>query len=115
MFASVIKDYLYLLSLVTTLERVQVGDGEYLTSTTEKMESIIDERQIREDQISHAPGNPLTITEGDDWFVLLDVIPRGTPYVQPGIAKISLYGFKMAFPYLVLCPFKNCFSLYQLS
>lgn len=93
MFASVLKDCLYLLSsLVTTLERVQVDEGEYLTS---KSEITAAEEKTES----------LTITERDDLFVLLDVTPRGTPYVPPGIAKIPLYCFKNSF-------FVSCIFLY---
>lgn len=104
-----LKDSLYLLSsLVKSLEHYQVDEGEYLTSKTaiiaaeEKMESIRGERQIREDDVSHRPWIPpaQTTLERDDWFVLLDVIPKGTPYVVPGIAKI-----------LLCCFLKNCFFI----
>lgn len=102
MFAPVLKDSLYLLSsLVTTLERIQVDEGEYLTSkikiaaAEEKMQSIVDERQIKELEVSRAPeiAPAQTITESDDWFVFLDVVPKETPYVPRGIAKTPLYRF----------------------
>ncbi|XP_035528044.1 uncharacterized protein LOC118335725 [Morone saxatilis] len=78
---------------VTTVERAQVDGGEYFSSTTEittveeKTEIIVEERQTREEEVWHIPEipPPQTITErDDDWFVLLDVIPRETPYVPPG-------------------------------
>ncbi|XP_026226577.1 uncharacterized protein LOC113169408 isoform X3 [Anabas testudineus] len=80
---------------VKSLEHYQVDEGEYLTSKTaiiaaeEKMESIRGERQIREDDVSHRLWIPpaQTTLERDDWFVLLDVIPKGTPYVAPVTLK----------------------------
>ncbi|XP_071325089.1 uncharacterized protein [Trachinotus anak] len=77
---------------VTTVEQAQVDEGEYVISKTEittveeKMEFIVGERKIREEESWHAPEipPPPTITyRDDDWFVLLDVIPRKTTYVPP--------------------------------
>jgi len=77
-----------------------VDEGEYVISKTEittveeKMEFIVGERKIREEESWHAPEipPPPTITyRDDDWFVLLDVIPRKTTYVPPGTAKIPLH------------------------
>ncbi|XP_070821751.1 uncharacterized protein [Chaetodon trifascialis] len=74
---------------VTAVERAQVDEGEYFTSTTEseeKTEMIVEERKVREEEVWSVPEipTPQTLTErDDDWFVLLDVIPRETPYVPP--------------------------------
>ncbi|XP_022617645.1 uncharacterized protein LOC111234028 isoform X1 [Seriola dumerili] len=81
---------------VTTVEHAQVDKGEYVISKTEittveeKTEIIVEERKIREEEAWHAPEIPpqQTITErDDDWFVLLDVVPRETSYVPPVILK----------------------------
>ncbi|XP_032374153.1 uncharacterized protein LOC116690995 isoform X6 [Etheostoma spectabile] len=77
---------------VTTVERAQVGEGEYFTSETEittveeKTQIIVEARQTREEEICCVPEipPPQTITERDDhWFVLLDAVPRETSYVSP--------------------------------
>ncbi|XP_051813077.1 uncharacterized protein LOC110969054 isoform X3 [Acanthochromis polyacanthus] len=82
--------------VVPTVQRAQVDEGEYFTSETEiktleaKTEIIIEEKQIREEEVSRVPEiqQPQSITERvDDWFVLLDVIPRETPYVPPVASK----------------------------
>ncbi|XP_045901683.1 uncharacterized protein LOC123968783 isoform X4 [Micropterus dolomieu] len=82
---------------VTTVERAQVDEGEYFTSTNEittveeKTEIIVEEGEIREEEAWRVPDIPppsQTITDkADDWFVLLDVIPRQTPYVPPVTLK----------------------------
>ncbi|XP_044063520.1 uncharacterized protein LOC122881404 isoform X14 [Siniperca chuatsi] len=81
---------------VTTVERAQVDEGLYFTSTTEittveeKTEIIVEDRKIREEEVWRVPEipPPQTITErDDDWFVLLDVIPREMPYVPPVTLK----------------------------
>lgn len=88
-------------SLVTAVERpvAQVDDVDYSTAKTEistveeKTEIIVEERKIREAEVLSMPEVPpqQTITErDDDWFVLLDVIPRETSYVPPGTAKIPV-------------------------
>ncbi|XP_034466738.1 uncharacterized protein LOC117776691 isoform X5 [Hippoglossus hippoglossus] len=77
---------------VVAVEHALVEKGEYfiskpeITAVEEKTEIIIEERVIREEQAWSAPEipTPQTITDReDDWFVLLDVIPRETPYVPP--------------------------------
>lgn len=84
-------------SLVSTVERAQVDEGEYFTSTTEfatveeKTEIIVEERKLREEEVCRTPEipPPQTITEReDDWLVLLDVVPRESSYVPPGTANI---------------------------
>ncbi|XP_031154802.2 uncharacterized protein LOC116049367 isoform X6 [Sander lucioperca] len=81
---------------VTTVERTQVDEGEYFTSQTEittveeKTEIIVEARQTREEEIWRIPEipPPQTITErDDDWFVLLDAVPRETSYVPPVTLK----------------------------
>ncbi|KAG8010144.1 Protein 4.1 [Nibea albiflora] len=81
---------------VTTVERAQVDEDEYFASTAEvaaveeKTEIIVEEREITEEEVWRAPDVPpaQTVTErDDDWFVLLDVIPRGTAYVPPVALK----------------------------
>ncbi|XP_026148920.1 uncharacterized protein LOC113122119 isoform X2 [Mastacembelus armatus] len=80
---------------VTTVERTQAGEGEYfiseaeMTTVEEKRENIAEERQIREEKISRAPELlAQTLREkDDDWFLVLDGVPRETPYVPPVIFK----------------------------
>ncbi|XP_069393069.1 uncharacterized protein [Paralichthys olivaceus] len=81
---------------VVAVEHAQVEKGEYfiskpeITAVEEKTEIKIEERIIREEQGWSAPEipPPQTITDReDDWFVLLDVIPREIPYVPPVIIK----------------------------
>ncbi|XP_027142935.1 titin isoform X9 [Larimichthys crocea] len=75
---------------VTIVERAQVDEDKYFTSTTEittveeKTEIIVKERKIIEEEVWRVPDIPpaQTVTDrDDDWFVLLDVIPRDTAYV----------------------------------
>ncbi|XP_068425786.1 uncharacterized protein [Clinocottus analis] len=81
---------------VTTVERAQLDEGESFTSQTEsstiveKTEIVVEERTMREEEVWHIPAipPPQTIMErDDDWFVLLDVVPRETPYVSPVTLK----------------------------
>ncbi|XP_070690933.1 uncharacterized protein [Pempheris klunzingeri] len=81
---------------VTPVERAQVDEGGYATSKTEittveeKTEIIVEERKIREEEVWSLPEipPPQTTTErGDDWYLLLDVIPRETSYVPPVTLK----------------------------
>ncbi|KAE8288677.1 Protein 4.1 [Larimichthys crocea] len=53
-------------------------------------EVVAEERKIKEEAPRRVPDIPAaeTVTErDDDWFVLLDVIPRETPYVPPVTLK----------------------------
>lgn len=100
MFAPTFKESVSLLSsVVTTVERAQVDEGEYFTSTTgieEKTEIIAEERTVRKEEVWRVPEipTPQTVTEReDDWFVLLDVTPRETPYVPPGTARTPCAAF----------------------
>ncbi|XP_062254580.1 uncharacterized protein LOC133964485 isoform X4 [Platichthys flesus] len=77
---------------VVAVEHALVEKGECFiskpetTAVLEKTEIIIEDRIIREEQAWSAPEipPPQTITDReDDWFVLLEVIPRETPYVPP--------------------------------
>ncbi|XP_027142928.1 uncharacterized protein LOC104925498 isoform X2 [Larimichthys crocea] len=81
---------------VTIVERAQVDEDKYFTSTTEittveeKTEIIVKERKIIEEEVWRVPDIPpaQTVTDrDDDWFVLLDVIPRDTAYVPSVILK----------------------------
>ncbi|KAK2844434.1 hypothetical protein Q5P01_011093 [Channa striata] len=79
-------------SPVTTLENVQVDEGVYLTSKTGI--GVVEERQMREEEVRHAPVIPSAQAYSDryeDWYVLLDVIPRETPYVTPVILKEQVH------------------------
>lgn len=59
-------------------------EEKYLTLSTEfrfgeeKTEMILEEKLRK-------PKDDEAQSEKDDWFVLLDVSPRQTPYVPPGI------------------------------
>lgn len=88
-----------------------MDEGEYFTSktefrTVEEKTETIEERKIREEEVwrtPEIPPPPQTITDrDDDWLVLLDVIPRETPYVPPGIAEIPCAALKNKFGSLVL-------------
>ncbi|XP_054478342.1 LOW QUALITY PROTEIN: uncharacterized protein LOC129110178 [Anoplopoma fimbria] len=76
---------------VTTLERAQVDESEYLISKTEvttfeeKTEIVVEETTMREEvwRIPEIPPPQTIMERDDDWFVLLDVVPRETPYVPP--------------------------------
>ncbi|XP_034731209.1 uncharacterized protein LOC117946871 isoform X15 [Etheostoma cragini] len=81
---------------VTTVERAQVGEGEHFTSETEittveeKTQIIVEAGQKREEEVCFVPEipPPQTLTErDDDWFVLLDAVPRETSYVPPVTLK----------------------------
>lgn len=111
MLAPTFKDSVSLLSLVTTVERAQVDEGEYFTSKTEittveeETEIIVEERKIREEEVWRIPEipPPQTITERRD------VIPRETPYVPPGIAKIPCAAFQNNFGSPVLYFMLACY------
>lgn len=113
MFALKLKDSVSSLSsLVTTVERTQVDEGEYFSSTSEittiedKTETIVEKRKTKEEQVWSLPEIPLpqTIIEREDnWFELLDVIPKETPYVPPGAVKIPCAAFQNNFSSLMLC------------
>lgn len=53
-------------------------------------EAVAEERKIIEVAPERPQEIPLQSAAGreDDWFVLLDVVPRETSYVPPGIATI---------------------------
>ncbi|CAJ1061675.1 titin-like [Xyrichtys novacula] len=95
---------------VVTVERAQVDEGEYVTTVTEittlkvtteistleveselktlekETEITVEEKREKEEEVWLAPAIPSqkTIRErDDDWFVLLDIIPRETLYVPP--------------------------------
>ncbi|KAM9309485.1 uncharacterized protein KZ484_025542 isoform 9-T11 [Pholidichthys leucotaenia] len=77
---------------VTPLDLAQVEEGEYFISgaeivTREESEIKIVEKRIREAGIPEAETEPGRLPVGtervDDWFVLLDVLPRETSYVPP--------------------------------
>ncbi|XP_036930180.1 titin-like isoform X4 [Acanthopagrus latus] len=81
---------------VTTVETAQVIEGEYFTSTTEittadeETEVIVEERKITEEEVWRIPEIPppeAATERDDDWFVLLDVVSRETPYVPPVTLK----------------------------
>ncbi|TNN78450.1 Protein 4.1 [Liparis tanakae] len=75
-----------------SVERARLDEGEYFTSQTEispfeeKTEIVVEEKTMRGEEVWLLPEIPptQTIMDGDDdWFVLLDVVPRETPYVPP--------------------------------
>ncbi|KAG7242152.1 hypothetical protein INR49_024198, partial [Caranx melampygus] len=77
---------------VTTVEYAQVDKGEDFTVKTEieKTEIIIEQSEIKEEDTWRAPEipPPQVITEiDDDWFVLLDGVPREISYVPPVALK----------------------------
>ena len=108
MFAPMFKRLSLFSSLVVAVEHALVEKGEYfiskpeITAVEEKTDIIIEERIIREEQAWSAPEvlTPQTITDReDDWFVVLDGIPRETLYVPPGTPEIPLTTHAMS----VLC------------
>ncbi|KAM7420588.1 hypothetical protein PAMA_015018 [Pampus argenteus] len=79
---------------VTSGGRVQLDEGEYFASKTEittvveKRGVIVEERRLGDEEIRYITEipPPRTITSpsrDDDWFVLLDSVPRETSYVPP--------------------------------
>nr|XP_020492998.1 uncharacterized protein LOC109986625 isoform X7 [Labrus bergylta] len=85
---------------VVTVERAQVDEGEYFTSNSEsttfeeKIEITALEKKtklfVEEEEVwraSEIPPQQTAIERDDDWFILLDVIPRQTPYVPPVSSK----------------------------
>ncbi|KAM4601150.1 uncharacterized protein ACJ7VT_020965 isoform 2-T2 [Polymixia lowei] len=77
---------------VITVERYQVDAGERFTSTLEitkieeRREVTVEDRKIREEEAKRVPETPPLLVfweRDDDWFVLLDVVPREAPYVPP--------------------------------
>lgn len=58
------------------------------TATQEDIEEVVSEEKMMMDA---EPRRPLALRQpvldrDDDWFVLLDAVPRETPYVPPGTA-----------------------------
>lgn len=87
-------------SLVSAVEGAQVDEDSYLISAPEmtiiekKTEIKVEEGKIREEEVQPAPdiSPPHSLIERDeDWFVLLDVIPRQTSYVPPGIVPMRCF------------------------
>ncbi|KAM3614095.1 uncharacterized protein V6R79_010151 [Siganus canaliculatus] len=79
-------------SLVTAAELAKVDGGEFVTSTTEKTatdektEIIVEEKIVIKEEVWSVAEDPALQTAADrddDWFVLLDVVPRRTSYVPP--------------------------------
>ncbi|XP_042345174.1 uncharacterized protein LOC121945189 isoform X7 [Plectropomus leopardus] len=78
---------------VTIRERAQVVDeGEYFSTQSkietveEKTEIIVEERQIKEEEVRRIlqiPPPQTIIERVDDWFLLLDVVPIESSYVPP--------------------------------
>lgn len=100
-------------------------EGEYFTSKTaittveEETEVIVKERKITEEEVWRTPeiSPPQTVTErDDDWFVLLDVISRGTPYVPPGTPQTPCTTFQIScftLCFLTIC--SKCMLLHVLK
>lgn len=77
------------------MDRAQLDEGEYFPSETvvttvkQNTEIIVAERQTSEEEMRRIPEipPPQTVPErDDDWLLMLDVVPRETLYVPPGIA-----------------------------
>jgi len=97
MFAPKLNDSVSLLSPLVTVERAQLDEGDYFTSQTEistceeKTEIVVEEKTMRGEEVWLIPEIPPTQTimdRDDDWFVLLDVVPRETSRAPPGTANI---------------------------
>ena len=72
-------------------------DSEYFSSELlETTEVVVGEKQMRGKDIWRVPEIPqqLPFVVFDDWFVLLNVAPRKTSYVPPGIAKHQVLFYK---------------------
>lgn len=89
-------------SLVSAMEGAQMDEDTYLISAAEmtivekKTEIKVEEGKIREEEVQAAPdiSPPQSLIErDDDWFVLLDVIPRQTSYLPPGIVNLPCAAF----------------------
>ena len=65
---------------------------------------VVEERKIKEEAptLREFRQQPVTDRE-DDWFELLGVLPRETPYVPPGTAKIHLQLILYIFTVLATC------------
>ncbi len=114
-----LKSFLLTLLLSVTLRERDLTDAESFVSVvgpsadeeirevlteersiTEKVPRLVDEdRKITEmagRRLQEVPQLPVTVTErNDDWWVLLDVLPRETSYVPPGIAEIPCTASKL--------------------
>lgn len=58
------------------------------TAVDEIREVVAEQRKIIAEAPRHLQEIPQVTDREDDWFVLLDVVPREASYVPPGIAKI---------------------------
>lgn len=109
----VLKDFLLTLLTSVTLKERDALDTKSFVSVVqtapdgEIREVVAEERKIIQEAprlLQEIPQQPVTDRD-DDWFVLLDVVPRETSYVPPGIAKIPplLHSFIKASNYPELC------------
>lgn len=74
-----------------TLKGRDPTEAESVVPEVQTAEVVAEERKIIEAAPRHlqeVPPQPVTDRE-DDWFVLLNAVPRGSSYVPPGILKIS--------------------------
>ncbi len=112
----VLKDFLLTLLLSVILkERAQVDAESFVSvagaAAEEIREVVVEEKKIIE-EAPQVPQPPVTVKEReDDWFVLLDAIPREAPYVPPGTVTIPCTASQNSVASLVLCP--CAFVLYE--
>ena len=81
------------------------------TAADEKIKEVVEEKKIIDVasvRLEEIPAVPVTARD-DDWFVVLDVVPRETLYVPPGITKISMCVFQKNFGSLVLYFVLRCY------
>jgi len=77
-----------------TLKEKTPADGEVFVSVggaAEEEKVVVEQRQAIEEaprSLGEIPQQSVTDRD-DDWFVLLDVFPRKTTYVPPGISTKS--------------------------
>ena len=71
---------------ISTLTEVNV-----IERREERREVVTEEREIPQEQARPEMIHPQPVREmEDDWFVLLDVIPREPSYVPPGITMLRM-------------------------
>lgn len=85
---------------------LEEGDVYVPVATAEKKRNLMETDKVAEEvevKSEVLPPPQPTGERDDNWFVLLDVVPREGPYVPPGIAKNPLCCFATHAGWLLLC------------
>lgn len=87
------------MSLVTKAEYVQVYPEERISTVAEmrtvesRKEVVVEDMVVQTEERAQQKISQPVIERDDDWFLLLDVVPRGTAYVPPGTHSLLWFFF----------------------